>query len=119
MDYFRITKIDGSGFFPDEFTGDLFNVEYTQNEGESWLRMSTHFSFEGADKYMRSHVALHPEECALWEDRQQQIIDVTGAELKPGDPEHCQGNGEDPRFECCCDECDYLQLCFPIEHVDE
>lgn len=42
----------------------------------------------------------------------EKIIDQwTGAELKPGDPEHCQGNGEDPRFECCCDECDYLIQC--------
>ena len=43
----------------------------------------------------------------------EKIIDVTGAELHPGDPERCQGNGEHPDFECCCDECDYLQQCFP------
>ena len=42
----------------------------------------------------------------------EKIIDQwTGAELKPGDPEHCQGNGEHPDFECCCDECDYLIQC--------
>ena len=44
---------------------------------------------------------------------EEKIIDVTGAELTPGEPEHCQGNGEDPRFECCCDECNYLGECFP------
>lgn len=42
----------------------------------------------------------------------EKIIDrSTGSELKPGDPEHCQGNGEHPGFECCCDECDYLIQC--------
>ncbi len=46
-------------------------------------------------------------------EQKDKIIDVTGAELKPGDPEHCQGNGEHPDFECCCDECDYYLACFP------
>ena len=45
--------------------------------------------------------------------RNHRLIDVTGAELKPGDPENCQGNGEHPDFECCCDECDYYLACFP------
>jgi hypothetical protein len=40
-------------------------------------------------------------------------LDPTGAELMPGDPECCQGNGEDPRFEICCDECDHYLACFP------
>lgn len=40
-------------------------------------------------------------------------IDVTGAELHPGDPERCQGNGEHPDFECCCDNCDYWYECHP------
>ena len=43
----------------------------------------------------------------------KKIIDVTGAELMPGDPERCQGNGKDPHFEICCDECDYFLKCFP------
>ena len=48
-------------------------------------------------------------------EEEEKIIDQwTGAELKPGDPEHCQGNGEDPRFECCCDECDYLIQCAAV-----
>lgn len=46
-------------------------------------------------------------------EQKDKIIDVTGAELKPGDPEHCQGNGEHPGFEICCDECDYFLQCFP------
>ena len=41
------------------------------------------------------------------------IFDVTGAELAPGDREHCQGNGEHPDFEICCDNCDYFLKCYP------
>lgn len=40
-------------------------------------------------------------------------LDVTGAKLVPGNPDKCQGNGEHPFFECCCDECDYYLDCFP------
>ena len=76
MDYFRVSKIDGKGFFPDEYNGDLFTVEFTQNDGESWSTMTTHFSFEGADKYMRGYVAAHPGECALWE-WSRPVIDPT------------------------------------------
>ena len=43
---------------------------------------------------------------------QEKIIDITGVELTPGQPTVCLGNGEQG-FECCCDECDYLMLCFP------
>lgn len=43
----------------------------------------------------------------------RKIIDGTGAELLPGEPERCQGNGQNPAFECCCDECDYFIECFP------
>lgn len=41
------------------------------------------------------------------------IIDVTGAELKPGNPDECEGNGKHAAFEICCDECDYFLQCFP------
>ena len=43
---------------------------------------------------------------------QEMVIDVTDVELTPGNPADCLGNGEQG-FECCCDECDYLLLCFP------
>lgn len=39
--------------------------------------------------------------------------DPTGAELCPGDPHRCQGNGADAEYECCCDECDYYLDCYP------
>lgn len=41
------------------------------------------------------------------------IIDVTGIELTPGDPERCKGNGKEDPMTCCCDECDYYLECFP------
>ncbi len=43
---------------------------------------------------------------------QKGIIDVTGVELMPGEPDVCLGNGEQG-FECYCDECDYYLFCFP------
>ncbi len=42
----------------------------------------------------------------------KKVIDVTGVELTPGEPDVCLGNG-DQGFECCCDECNYFLLCFP------
>ena len=45
-------------------------------------------------------------------DFPKKIIDVTGLELLPGEPDACHGNGEHG-FECCCDECDYFLLCYP------
>ena len=42
----------------------------------------------------------------------KKVIDVTGIELTPGEPDVCLGNGEQG-LECCCDECDYYLLCFP------
>ncbi len=42
----------------------------------------------------------------------KKVIDVTGIELTPGEPDVCLGNGEQG-FECCCDECDYFLLCCP------
>ncbi len=42
----------------------------------------------------------------------EKVIDVTGVELTPGEPDVCLGNG-DQGFECCCDECDYYLFCFP------
>ena len=42
----------------------------------------------------------------------KRITDITGIELKPGQPDECRGNGKHG-FECCCDECDFYLLCFP------
>lgn len=102
MCYLRVKKIDDSNILRG-YTGDLYAVECTENNGKSWRALSTHLSFEGAERKMHSHVAQHPE-CALWE----KIIDrSTGIELAPGKPAACQGNPT------CCDECDYLMTCFP------
>lgn len=41
------------------------------------------------------------------------LLDVTGTPLVPGNEgKDCPGNGTDPRYECCCDECDYMLDCF-------
>lgn len=38
----------------------------------------------------------------------------TGTVLTPSfHGEQCQGNGDHPGVECCCDECDYYLICFP------
>lgn len=38
----------------------------------------------------------------------------TGIVLTPSyHGEQCQGNGEHPGVECCCDECDHYLTCFP------
>ncbi len=40
------------------------------------------------------------------------IIDITGTILIPGNlGKDCPGNGTDPKIECRCDECDYMQCC--------
>lgn len=44
-------------------------------------------------------------------DIEKKVIDISGVELTPGEPDVCLGNGE--QGECCCDECDFLLLCFP------
>ena len=43
----------------------------------------------------------------------EKITDPTGAVLSPGEPDKCQGNGEQEGYECCCDECDFYAKCFP------
>ena len=51
--------------------------------------------------------------------KDEKIIDVTGIELTPGNGgKDCKGNGSHfdengNLLECCCDECDYMMLCFP------
>lgn len=38
----------------------------------------------------------------------------TGIELTPSwHGEHCLGNGDHSDIECCCDECNFYQACFP------
>ena len=45
-------------------------------------------------------------------ENSKKVIDITGIELMPGEPNLCLGNGEQ-KFECCCDECDCYFICFP------
>lgn len=64
MDYFRVRELNG-------LTGQMFGVEYTQNNGESWITTSVHATQELAEREMRSYVALHRDECAIWEGEKQ------------------------------------------------
>ena len=45
-------------------------------------------------------------------DTLERVMDISGIELTPGNPDFCLGNGE-MGYECCCDECDYFLRCFP------
>lgn len=47
----------------------------------------------------------------------QSIVDkFTGVLLTPSlEGAECLGNGEHSGIECCCDNCDYYLICFPIE----
>ena len=51
--------------------------------------------------------------------KEEKIIDITGTPLKPSEQgKDCPGNGKNPLYECCCDECDYFLVCFtPKEEV--
>lgn len=67
MDYFRVSKFNG-------LTGPMYGVEYTQNDGQSWITTSVHTTPEIADREMRGYVALRRESCALWEGSLAQKI---------------------------------------------
>jgi len=64
----------------------------------AWLRLRTFCLLKGG---------------CMNKDILNKVIDATGIELTPGEPVVCLGNGEQG-FECCCDECDYYLLCFPL-----
>lgn len=48
------------------------------------------------------------------------IIDITGTVLTPGNcGKDCLGNGLHPKFECCCDECNYFLCCLESHDPSE
>lgn len=47
-----------------------------------------------------------------------EIDEFTGAILTPGNPNLCQGNGENPDFEICCDECNWFLSCFSYDYTN-
>ena len=49
----------------------------------------------------------------LQQKSHEATMELLHSNLMPGKPDECQGNGQHPDFECCCDECDYYMLCFP------
>lgn len=105
MKYFRVSQFNG-------LSGAVFGVEYTQNNGESWVTVSVHNTHETANEEMGAYVATH-EGCSLLVT----VTDITGTELTPNHPELCKGNGKTLNesgevIECCCDECDFFSGCF-------
>ncbi len=69
MDHFRVSEFNG-------LTGPMYGVEYTQNDGASWITTSVHNTPAAADREMRGYVAAHPE-CSLWEGSiAQKIFDA-------------------------------------------
>lgn len=69
-------------------------------------------SIDGGREYIH-HVAVDWD---FFEDlcEYEELIDPhTGVKLTPSwHGEDCQGNGTHPGVECCCDECDYLMICW-------
>lgn len=58
----------------------------------------------------------HSEECRVYIKAEllPKSDPSTGIVLTPSfHGEQCQGNGEHPGVECCCDECDQYLTCFP------
>ena len=58
-----------------------------------------------------AHLFLCRREKNMDKNNKKSVIDPTGIELTPGEPDVCLGNGE-KGFECCCDECDHYLSCF-------
>lgn len=59
---------------------------------------------------------LAPEAYAIYKQLMtpDELLDPTGVKLTPSfHGRDCLGNGEWPGYECCCDECDFFQACFP------
>ena len=48
------------------------------------------------------------------------LAPCTGLSLTPSHHgKACKGNGDDPEYECCCDECDYYLNCFPDWNAED
>lgn len=59
---------------------------------------------------------ISPEAYEIYEQllSPEDLTDPTGTKLTPSwHGQKCQGNGEHPGVECCCDECDFYLACFP------
>lgn len=87
MDHFRISRFNG-------LSGPMYGVEYTQNDGQSWITTSTHTTLEAADREMRSYVATHAG-CALWDGSLAQKI--SAAQERGGLKEDPDFASMDPR----------------------
>lgn len=58
MHYFRVKPFFDDGSIMSDYTGILYAVEFTKNNGKSWSIMSTHLSPEGAEKKLLSQYGV-------------------------------------------------------------
>lgn len=75
----------------------------------NWRLLAVHHELQRRKK-------LNPEAYEIYEQllSAEDLTDPTGTKLTPSyHGESCLGNGEHEGIECCCDECDYYQACFP------
>lgn len=100
MDYFRTSKFNG-------LTGPIYGVEYTQNDGQSWITTSTHNTPEAAEREMRSYVATRSN-CALWEGSLTQKISDAGSKAKE------QGVNRE-KYMALAKALNYVELC----HIED
>lgn len=66
----------------------------------------------------RPYKNRNSEKCRVYVDAE--MTTSSDPELTPSyHGKDCLGNGQHPGIECCCDECDYLMICFPAEDLME
>ena len=106
-----------------EYKGYTGTIEFSEEDGVFFgkvIGIRSLISYEGTnvDELIVDFHEAVDDYLQICEDEgvepeKTKIIDVTGAELKPGKPAECKGNGEHEGYECCCDECDFYLECFP------
>lgn len=92
---------------------DELMAAYESSFGDStipgWHILAMHHELQRRKK-------LAPEVYAIYKQllTPEELLDPTGVKLTPSfHGKECLGNGEWPGYECCCDECDFFQVCFP------
>ena len=108
-----------------KYKGYIGTIEFSEEDGVFFGKVMGNralISYEGKTEKellddFRGAVDDYLQICKA-EGVEPEVIDVTGAELKPGRPSECQGNGKHEGYECCCDECDFFLKCFPEYEKD-
>ena len=112
-----------------EYKGYIGTVEFSEEDGAFFgkvIGIRSLISYEGTNEeaLLEDFHEAVDDYLQICEDEgvepeKSKIIDVSGIELTPGKPTECKGNGKHEGYECCCDECDYLEQCFPEPEFDE